>query len=88
MKEFFLTGTPGEVVDQAAEWRDNGLRYLVVMNLSILQPSLRNGLAANAILLQDSSRAQEAMKRRGVCEGLEIHVVRIVAAAVPGAPYS
>jgi phthiodiolone/phenolphthiodiolone dimycocerosates ketoreductase len=48
MKEFFLTGTPHEVVDQAAEWRDHGLRYLVVMNLSILQPSLRNGLAANA----------------------------------------
>jgi phthiodiolone/phenolphthiodiolone dimycocerosates ketoreductase len=48
MKEFFLTGTPQEVVDQAAEWRDHGLRYLVVMNLSILQPSLRNGLAANA----------------------------------------
>ena len=48
MKEFFLTGTPREVVDQAAEWRDRGLRYLVVMDLSILQPSLRNGLAANA----------------------------------------
>lgn len=48
MKEFFLTGTPQEVVDQAAQWRDHGLRYLVVMNLSILQPSLRNGLAANA----------------------------------------
>jgi phthiodiolone/phenolphthiodiolone dimycocerosates ketoreductase len=48
MKEFFLTGTPEEVVDQAAQWRDHGLRYLVVMNLSILQPSLRNGLAANA----------------------------------------
>src|SRR5271163_2987258 len=48
MQEFFLTGTPQEVVDQAAEWRDHGLRYLVVMNLSILQPSLRNGMVANA----------------------------------------
>jgi phthiodiolone/phenolphthiodiolone dimycocerosates ketoreductase len=48
MKEFFLTGTPQEVVDRAAHWRDHGLRYLVVMNLSILQPRLRNGLAANA----------------------------------------
>jgi phthiodiolone/phenolphthiodiolone dimycocerosates ketoreductase len=48
MKEFFLTGTPHEVVDQVAQWRDYGLRYLVVMNLSILQPSLRNGLEANA----------------------------------------
>jgi phthiodiolone/phenolphthiodiolone dimycocerosates ketoreductase len=48
MKEFFLTGTPQDVIDQAAEWRDHGLRYLVAMNLSILQPSLREGLAANA----------------------------------------
>jgi phthiodiolone/phenolphthiodiolone dimycocerosates ketoreductase len=48
MKEFFLTGTPRDVIDQAAEWRDHGLRYLVAMNLSILQPSLRKGLAANA----------------------------------------
>jgi phthiodiolone/phenolphthiodiolone dimycocerosates ketoreductase len=48
MKDFFLTGTPQEVVDQIAQWRDRGLRYLVAMNLSILQPSLRNGMAANA----------------------------------------
>jgi phthiodiolone/phenolphthiodiolone dimycocerosates ketoreductase len=48
MREFFLTGTPHEVIDQVAEWRDHGLRYLVAMNLSILQPSLRKGLAANA----------------------------------------
>lgn len=47
MKEFFLTGTPQDVIDQAADWRDHGLRYLVAMNLSILQPSLRKGLAAN-----------------------------------------
>ena len=52
MKEFFLTGTPQEVIDQAAHWRDHGLRYLVVMNLSILQPSLRNGMAANAPFLR------------------------------------
>jgi phthiodiolone/phenolphthiodiolone dimycocerosates ketoreductase len=48
IKEFFLTGTPRDIIDQAAGWRDHGLRYLVVMNLSILQPSLRKGLAANA----------------------------------------
>ena len=48
MKELFLAGTPQEVVDQVAHWRDHGLRYVVVMNLSILQPSLRNGLEANA----------------------------------------
>jgi phthiodiolone/phenolphthiodiolone dimycocerosates ketoreductase len=48
LKEFFLTGTPHDVIGQVAEWRDQGLRYLVAMNLSILQPSLRKGLAANA----------------------------------------
>ena len=42
-----LTGTPAEVIDQAAEWRDHGLRYAVMANASGLQPSLRRGLAAS-----------------------------------------
>ena len=46
LKEVFLTGTPAEVIDQAAEWRDHGLRYAVMVNVSALQPSLRRGLAA------------------------------------------
>lgn len=46
LKEILLTGTPEEVIDQAAEWRDHGLRYAVVGNVSSLQPSLRRGLAA------------------------------------------
>ena len=37
-----------EVIEQAAEWRDHGLRHLVVANASILQPSLRRGLASGA----------------------------------------
>lgn len=40
-----LCGTPAEVVAQAAEWRDQGVRYLVVANISVLQRSLRKGLA-------------------------------------------
>ena len=48
LKEALLTGTPEDVIDQAAEWRDHGLRYLVVANASILQPSLRKSLAASA----------------------------------------
>ncbi len=27
LKEVLLTGTPGQVIDQVAEWRDHGLRY-------------------------------------------------------------
>jgi phthiodiolone/phenolphthiodiolone dimycocerosates ketoreductase len=52
LKEFSLTGTPEEVIDQAAEWRDHGLRYLVACNASILQPSLRKSLASNAPFFQ------------------------------------
>jgi phthiodiolone/phenolphthiodiolone dimycocerosates ketoreductase len=48
LKAALLTGTPEDVIGQAAEWRDNGLRYLVVCNVSILQPSLRKSLAAGA----------------------------------------
>src|SRR5882757_1483410 len=47
LKEAFLTGTPDDVIEQAAQWRDHGLRYPVVLNLSTLQPSLRRGLAAS-----------------------------------------
>ncbi|MCW2690599.1 MAG: flavin-dependent oxidoreductase, F420-dependent methylene-tetrahydromethanopterin reductase [Mycobacterium sp.] len=47
LKETVLTGTPEEVVDQAAEWRDHGVRYIVVCNISFLQPNLRRGLSAN-----------------------------------------
>jgi phthiodiolone/phenolphthiodiolone dimycocerosates ketoreductase len=48
MREIVLAGTPAEVVDQAALWRDRGLRYVVVLNASSLQPSLRKGLMASA----------------------------------------
>jgi phthiodiolone/phenolphthiodiolone dimycocerosates ketoreductase len=47
-KEAFLTGTPDEVIEQAAEWRHHGLDYPVVANISAVQPSLRRGLAATA----------------------------------------
>jgi phthiodiolone/phenolphthiodiolone dimycocerosates ketoreductase len=48
MKESLLNGTPQEVIDQAAQWRDHGLRYLIVANVSLLQPSVRKSLAAGA----------------------------------------
>jgi phthiodiolone/phenolphthiodiolone dimycocerosates ketoreductase len=48
LKEALLTGTPEDVIDQAAEWRDHGLRYLVACNASILQPRLRKSLASTA----------------------------------------
>ena len=48
LKEGLLSGPPEDVIEQAAEWRDHGLRYLVVCNASILQPSLRKSLASTA----------------------------------------
>ncbi|MGH3678615.1 MAG: LLM class flavin-dependent oxidoreductase [Mycobacterium sp.] len=39
--ELFAVGTPDEIVDQIAEFRDAGLRYLVVGNAGAIQPSLR-----------------------------------------------
>ncbi|GAB1815152.1 LLM class flavin-dependent oxidoreductase [Mycobacterium sp. MUNTM1] len=46
MKECILSGTPDDVIDQAAEWRDHGMQYPVICHVSVLQPSLRRGLAA------------------------------------------
>ena len=41
-----LVGTADEVIEQAAEWRDCDVRHLVLLNGSLMQRSLRNGLAA------------------------------------------
>ena len=46
LREFLLNGTAEEVLEQAAEWRDAGVRYLVAANISIMQRSLRKGLAS------------------------------------------
>ncbi len=48
LRATMLTGTPDEVVDQAAMLRDNGLRYAVLCNMSFAQPNLRRGVAAGA----------------------------------------
>jgi len=47
-KEAYLTGTPDEIIEQVAEWRDCGLAYPVLGNLSAVRPNLRRGLAATA----------------------------------------
>src|ERR1700737_2619319 len=46
MEEIYLTGTPDEVIEKAAVWRDHGVRYAVVVNASAMQPSLRKGMAS------------------------------------------
>jgi phthiodiolone/phenolphthiodiolone dimycocerosates ketoreductase len=46
VQEVALNGTPEEVLEQAAQWRDCGVRYLVLANMSAFQRSLRKGLAS------------------------------------------
>ena len=48
LKDACLQGTHDEIVDQLADWRDHGLSYPVLLNLSTLQPSLSRGLAASS----------------------------------------
>lgn len=48
VKELFAVGTPDEVVDQLAEFRDHGLRHLVVGNAGAIQPSLRRSAMTTA----------------------------------------
>ena len=44
VREVFLSGTPDEVIDQAAQWRDQGARTSLLADASSLQRSLRHGL--------------------------------------------
>lgn len=46
MRENVLHGTPAEVIDQLAAWRDSGVTYGVLSDASSLGPNLRRGLAA------------------------------------------
>lgn len=52
LKECLLTGTPDEVIEQAAEWRNQGMEYVVICNVSAVQPSLRRGLTATVPLMR------------------------------------
>jgi phthiodiolone/phenolphthiodiolone dimycocerosates ketoreductase len=40
-----LNGTVNDVLEQAAEWRDHGVRHIVVINFGPMAPGLRNALA-------------------------------------------
>ena len=38
---------PAEVIDQTADYRDQGARYLVIANIGVLQPNLRKAMTSN-----------------------------------------
>ncbi len=46
LDEMYLAGTADQVIEKVAEWRDHGLRYIVVANASGSQRSLRKGVAS------------------------------------------
>jgi phthiodiolone/phenolphthiodiolone dimycocerosates ketoreductase len=52
LREMTLNGTPDEVIDQAAVWRDHGVRYITVLNLSTVQPSMRKAAATGMPFLK------------------------------------
>jgi phthiodiolone/phenolphthiodiolone dimycocerosates ketoreductase len=45
VKGMVLNGTVGDVLEQAAEWRDHGVRYIVVVNFGPMVPNVRTSLA-------------------------------------------
>ncbi|CRZ17917.1 hypothetical protein [Mycolicibacterium neworleansense] len=45
MRDMGLIGTPAEILDRVAEWRDCGVRHLVMTNAGLMQRSLRRGVA-------------------------------------------
>ena len=59
LREITLSGTPDEDIDQAAQWRDCGVRYMVLVNGGPLQRSLRKGLAS----VQPSNKIIRGLKR-------------------------
>jgi phthiodiolone/phenolphthiodiolone dimycocerosates ketoreductase len=46
LRQFVLTGTPDQVIDRLAVWRDHGVSYPVLCNISVVQTKLSRGLAA------------------------------------------
>lgn len=52
MKEICFHGTPADVLDQVADWRDHGLRYLLVLNASQLNPNPKMAVAATPPFLR------------------------------------
>ncbi len=52
IRESLLYGTPAELVDQVSEWRDHGVRYVVVQSANALRPSLIRGLMAEPSLIR------------------------------------
>ncbi|WP_458317301.1 LLM class flavin-dependent oxidoreductase [Mycolicibacterium brisbanense] len=49
LRDMYVCGTTDEIVERAMQWRDAGVRYLVVANIGPLQRNLRKGLLSQAL---------------------------------------
>ena len=52
LREFYLNGTPDEILDQVAQWRDCGVRYVVLANLTTVARSLKTALTSPLVFTQ------------------------------------
>ena len=52
IRNFVLAGTPSEILDKLAEWRDHGMQYPLMFNMGMLQPSLPTGMLTYAAFTQ------------------------------------
>lgn len=64
MRDICLNGTPDEIVEQVAEWRDCGVRYVVLANLSFLRRNLRKALprSSRSTRSSDGSRGSDGAR--------------------------
>ena len=59
VRDALLCGTPDEIVDRAAQWRDAGVRYIVIANIGMLQRSLGKGVKSTVPLFQALRRLKK-----------------------------
>jgi phthiodiolone/phenolphthiodiolone dimycocerosates ketoreductase len=45
VRSMMLNGTPDDILEQAAVWRDHGVRHIVVVNFGPMQPDVRGALS-------------------------------------------
>lgn len=59
LTEIFLNGTPNEIVEQASQWRDYGVRYMVLVNASVLNRSLVKALSSGVPFIQSVQKLKK-----------------------------
>jgi len=47
VREYYLTGTPTEILERMAEWRDHGVRYAIALNGGPFRKDLTAGMLSN-----------------------------------------